>query len=147
MTAGPRASERGRAGALASFGSSSRAGVVVAGFLVAGFAALSTLAACRQTVVLDPGALAAGAPAASGGAGGGLGGGGSGVGGGGGHAEGRLDAGSRDDAIADRPVAFCSGGHIQQLAYTLRSPDVIVAVDRSAGMQSWFGEGTRLQVI
>jgi hypothetical protein len=93
-------------------------------------------AACRQTVVLDPGLQEGGfAPGGSGGGG---------FGGGAGRNDGRFDGG-RDDAFPDR--SFCLGGQLQRLSFSMRSPDVIISVDRSAAMQSWFGDGTRLQVI
>jgi hypothetical protein len=119
--------------------------------LVLALAVTAGLAACRQTVVLDPaleldgGAGTSAGPIDATGAGG-AGGkdaadasadaawGGAGTGGGG-RDGGRPESG------------FCFGGPSQQLGVTLRAPDLIIAVDRSAAMQTWWGSGTRLQVI
>jgi hypothetical protein len=102
----------------------------------------AALGACRQTVVLDPLAQTDGGAGAGGNAPvvdaaeepGGKGGGGMM---GGNHAD-----GGRNDALS-----FCLGGQIQRVPITMRTPDIIVSVDRSSAMQSFFGNGTRLQVI
>jgi hypothetical protein len=95
--------------------------------------------ACRQTVVLDPtaapegaGGTAGRAPVVDAGTDASNGGAGSG----GFH----FDGGRTD-------LPFCFMGQIQQIPITMRTPDIIVSVDRSSGMQSWFGTGTRLDVI
>jgi hypothetical protein len=105
-------------------------------------------AACRQTVLLDPEAVD-GAVSSSGAAGSGpvvdsgadeKNGGNGGNGGtmGGGH----FDGGSHPD------VPYCfNAGPLQSIPITPRTPDIIVSVDRSTGMQAWFGTGTRLDVI
>lgn len=111
--------------------------------------AFVALGACRQTVILDPaagldGGAGTGAPivdaadgrdgaSGSGGAGGNAGAGGNGGAGG-------RDAGRPDSGV-------CFGGPLQPIGFTLRAPDLVLAVDRSAAMQTWFGSGTRLQVI
>ncbi|HTA19193.1 MAG TPA: hypothetical protein VK989_07855 [Polyangia bacterium] len=66
--------------------------------------------------------------------------GGAGNGGNAGSSGNRTDGGRADGA-------FCAGGQIQQLNFMMRTPDVVFSVDRSAGMQTWFGTGSRLQVI
>ena len=139
-----RASERARAG-VGLTGERPRAPLP----WVLAFAAACAFAACRQTVVLDPSALPdAGAPSGTAGAGGSTHPGGhmstadaavdGGDNGGGGN---RFDGGHPDG------VGFCSGGQIQPLAFMMRTPDVVFSVDRSSAMQSWFGTGSRLQVI
>jgi hypothetical protein len=45
----------------------------------------------------------------------------------------------------ERQPGFCTGGQIVPLLATLRVPDLIFAVDHSAGMQSAFGSTTRIQ--
>jgi hypothetical protein len=140
MAPRPRASERARA----RFGSLSARRLNV--FTLA--LATGVLGgACRQTVVLDPSAVAARGD--SGDAGGGMGGarllsdGGPDAdkGGNGGSAGNHTDGGHPD------LPSFCFGGQIQPLDITMRTPDIIVSVDRSSSMQAWFGSGTRLQVI
>jgi hypothetical protein len=140
MAPPPRASERSGAGLRRD----PRAALLLA------LSAAGALAACRQTVVLAP-ALTPDA-ATNGAAGGsGLGGhmngdagedGGAGNGGngGGGSSGNHADGGHADGA-------FCPGGQDQPLLFTMRTPDVVFSVDRSAGMQTWFGTGSRLQVI
>jgi len=107
---------------------------------------------CRQTVVLEPPLTPP--DAATGGAAGAFGGngsgghmngdagtdGGAGNNGGGGSSGSHADGGHADGA-------FCPGGQIQELGIMMRTPDVVFSVDRSAGMQTWFGTGSRLQVI
>lgn len=115
MTAEPRASERARAEAAAGLGRARPLLLALA------------LAACRQTVILDPSVNTDGATN-------------TGEGGSGAH----FDGGRLDGFSGDR---FCVGGQIQPLSFTLRGPEVIVSVDRSASMQSSFGSGTWLQVI
>jgi hypothetical protein len=97
--------------------------------------------ACRQSVLLDS-AVDSGASAAAGGAGGAFntGAGGDQRGGGGMTGGGHFDGGRPDG------FPFCFGGQVQYLPITLRSPFVIVSVDRSADMQMSFGTGTRLDV-
>jgi hypothetical protein len=137
----PRASERARAGldlprARGAGDRASRALLALVACVLGG--------ACRQTVVLDPGAegaLTDGGAAGGGGApevddGGGRG--GSGMNGGG-----HNDGGSRPEVLP-----FCFGGQLQSVPITMRTPDVIISVDRSSSMQSWFGgTSSRLQVI
>jgi hypothetical protein len=128
-----RASERARVRAVPGL---SHAGP---GFLSA--LALATTcalgAACRQTVVLDPSANVDSGPGVAG-SGPLVDAGGDGGTGGGIHFDaGRLEV----------PDGFCFNGQIDHLSITPRSPFVIVSVDRSASMQSWFGTGTRLQVV
>jgi hypothetical protein len=112
--------------------------------------AFVTLGACRQTVVLDSaadldGGAGSGAPLvdAADGAGGTSGGAGTGSAGtgGGGTGGGGRDGGTKSDG------PFCFGGPLQPISIALRSPDLVLAVDRSAPMQTWFGSGTRLQII
>jgi hypothetical protein len=119
MTAEPRASESARAAA-AAVGGRSRPLLL---------ALILLLAACRQTVILDPSLDSSDSGANGGGAG---------------ANGGRTDGGRPDGFGGDR---FCVGGQVVPLSFTLRAPDVIFSVDRSAPMQSWFGNGTRLQVI
>jgi hypothetical protein len=103
-------------------------------------ATLGALGACRQTVVLDPSDRTEGGAGASG------------VGpiidarddaGGNGGAGGsfRFDGGRLD------AIGLCFAGQIEFLPNTLRIPDIIFSVDRSASAQSWFGSGSRLDVI
>ena len=112
--------------------------------------AAGALGACRQTVLLDPSAVAS-----RGDGGGGIGGAGGphpvgdagpegdkGGSGGGGAAAGNHSDGGRPDL-----PSFCFGGQIQSLTIAMRAPYIIASVDRSSSMQSWFGAGTRLQVI
>jgi hypothetical protein len=107
---------------------------------------VGALAACRQTVVLDPNAPSDAATGGGGGAGGretgpepdAADGDGASGGAGGGN---RSDGGRLDGA------AFCLNGQIQPLLITMRTPDVVFTVDRSSGMTSWFGTGSRLQII
>jgi hypothetical protein len=98
----------------------------------------AALGACRQTVVLDPlahpdgGAGAGGtAPVVDAAA--------EGMGGGSGSSGGNHLDGGRLDL-----PPFCQ---LQRLQTKMRTPDVIVSVDRSASMQAFFGSGTRLEVI
>src|SRR5579872_7399480 len=101
------------------------------------------LAGCRQTVMLDTAVALDGGGGATGAAGaaavsdagpehGGT---------GGSSGSMRFDGG-RPDAFA-----FCFGGQIQNLLFQMRSPDVIISIDRSSDMQTWFGTATRLEVI
>ncbi|HVU49348.1 MAG TPA: hypothetical protein VHL80_01615 [Polyangia bacterium] len=100
-------------------------------------------AACRQSVLLDSavdsgaGASSAGAGASSAGAGGDPRGGATGGTSGAGHFD-----GGRPDGFP-----FCFGGQIQYLPISMRSPYVIMSVDRSADMQMSFGTGTGLSVV
>ncbi|HEY2730126.1 MAG TPA: vWA domain-containing protein [Polyangia bacterium] len=103
-------------------------------------ATLGALGACRQTVVLDPSDRASGDATGTGGAGP--------VidarndsGGGGGAGSSHFDGGRVDG------IGICFGGQIQFVPNMLRVPDIILSVDRSASMQSWFGSGSRLDVI
>jgi hypothetical protein len=142
MAPPPRASERSGAGLRRD----PRAALLLA------LSAAGALTACRQTVVLAPAltpdAATNGAAGASGG--GGSGGhmngdagedGGAGTGGNNGASGNHADGGHADGA-------FCPGGQIQPLSFMMRTPDVVFSVDRSMGMQTWFGtEGSRLQVI
>jgi hypothetical protein len=147
MTRERRASERAGVDAIVRLGTRARWGLALAGALALG--------ACRQTVVLDSPPLDAGDPTGAGGgaAAGALG--GAGVMGGDDAAAGAGTAGDKGGSGGNgrfdggRPDAspFCIGGQIQYVPISMRSPDVIIAVDRSAPMQSWFGDGTRLQVI
>ena len=140
MSPEPRASER--AGARESLGlTRARRTRIVALAL----AACALGAACRQTVVLDTPERLDGGAGSSGAAGSsvlldsGTGGdknGNAGNGGGNHFDGGRLDA-----------FPLCLGGQIQDLPFTMRSPYVIVSVDRSSDMQTYFGTGTRLEVI
>jgi hypothetical protein len=142
-----RPSERG--GALGSLGltRARRGGVVLALALAAG-----ALGACRQTVVLDSpadegGPGAAGASGTGGGAGAGQvmdggpeidadkNGGGGGPHGDGGHLE-----------VLPPPVCF-GASPLQMINILMRSPLVIVSVDRSTDTQQSTGNGTRLDVI
>jgi hypothetical protein len=118
-----------------------------------GLAAVTLLtlgAACRQTVVLDPDALPDGGASGSTGAAGtgpladasGMGGDHGGPGG-----QAGSSGGMRFDGGRPEGGSSCGGGQIQSLPISMRSPDIILSVDRSAGMQSWFGTATRLQVI
>ncbi|HVZ73879.1 MAG TPA: hypothetical protein VHJ20_15980 [Polyangia bacterium] len=98
--------------------------------------------ACRQTVIVDPGAtsgaggsedLDAAGPPEDGSLEGGGGAGGSSRDGG------RFDGGF--------PSGFCSG-QIQPLLATMRVPDLLLTVDRSSAMQSSFSDGlTRLAAV
>jgi hypothetical protein len=101
---------------------------------------------CRQTVILDgedQGNGAAGASAAGAG-GGGFNGGTAGFN----PFDGGFpfDGGLRDAREPDHPPAFCIGGQIQPLLFSLRVPDVVFSVDRSSAMQSFFGDSTRIEV-
>jgi hypothetical protein len=114
--------------------------------------AFVALGACRQTVILDPaagldGGAGAGAPLvdAADGRDGASGSGGAGGSGGSGGNAGFGGFGGRDGGRSDSGVCF--GGPLQPIGFTLRAPDLVLAVDRSAPMQTWFGSGTRLQVI
>jgi hypothetical protein len=139
MAPRPPASERARA----RFGSL-RARRLKAVTLVLAAGALG--GACRQTVVLDPSAVAA------------LDGGGGGAGGPrplgdggpdgdkGGNGGGGSPGNHSDGGHPDLPP-FCFGGQIQSLTIAMHAPDIIVSVDRSSSMQSWFGAGTQLQVV
>jgi hypothetical protein len=114
-------------------------------------AAAGTLAACRQTVVLDPTADAAvptGAAGVNGGAGG--------RGGrasvdasvdNGGAGQAGMNGGNHPDGGRTDALAFCFGGQIQPLSFMMHTPDVVFSVDRSYAMTSFFGTGSRLQVI
>jgi hypothetical protein len=123
MAAEPRASERARAGVAAGPGR--------ARLLLQASALTLALAACRQTVILDPSLDSSDGAANTGGAGAGD--------------NGPRTDGGRPDVFSGGN--FCVGGQIQPLSFTLRAPDVIFSVDRSAWMQSWFGNGTRLEVM
>jgi hypothetical protein len=113
---------------------------------------MCALGACRQTVVLEPplapDASTNGAAGAYGGGGpdshmngdaGDDGGGGS-TGGAGSSSGNHTDGGHADGV-------FCPGGQLQPLNFTMHTPDVVFSVDRSKGMQTFFGTGSRLQVI
>jgi hypothetical protein len=133
-----RASERARVRAVLGlvFGlSHAGRGSVVALALVA---ASALGGGCRQTVVLDPSADTGGT------GGGGSAGGGPTLDGGGGNTGGGNHF---DGGRFEVPNGFCFNGQIDHLSITPRSPFVIVSVDRSSSMQSWFGTGTRLQVV
>jgi hypothetical protein len=134
MTWEPRASER--PGARAKVGLGHASPRLVLAFALA-FPVTGTLGACRQTVVLDP--LA--------GADGGAGAGGPGPVVDAGPDIGRNGGGNRFDGGHPDLSGFCQGGQIARLQIMMRTPDVIISVDRSASMQAWFGTGTRLQVI
>jgi hypothetical protein len=142
MAPSPRASERADDGPRT--GRSPRSAVLFALSVACAFAA------CRQTVVLEP---ALSTDAATGGAAGAIGGSGGddtngaagadggGNGGNNGSSGGHVDGGHTDGS-------FCVGGQIQPLSFMMRTPDVIFSVDRSMGMQTWFGgTSSRLQVI
>ena len=144
MTRERRASERARA--TASVGPRSRAFERTAPALAVTLLAAVALGACRQTVVLDS---PVSADAAATGTGAGSDDGASAddsqesgaAGDGGTSGNGRSDGGRSDSPI------FCFGSQILYLSFTMRSPQVIFAVDRSQVMQSTFGDGTRLQVV
>jgi len=140
MAPSPRASERAGAGPRER---SPRAALLFA------LSAACAVAACRQTVDLEPAltmdAATGGAAGAGGGGPGGPGnsdaGASGGDGGNSGNAGNHTDGGRADGA-------FCVGGQIQPLSFMMRTPDVIFSVDRSMGMQTWFGgTSSRLQVI
>jgi hypothetical protein len=101
---------------------------------------------CRQTVLLDPVALPDGAAGSSGAAGTGP---DAGTGGdhGGAGGPGGSGGGMRFDGGRPEGGGSCQSGQLQSLPFSMRSPDIILSVDRSASMQSWFGTATRLQVI
>jgi hypothetical protein len=124
MTRERRASERARAGAILTLA-----------------AATCALGACRQTVILDQAAgLDGGATAGSGG---GLDAAVEAPGGSAGSGGGNRFDGGRSDGFDS-----CLGEPIQQLRFSLRAPDVVFSVDRSAAMQqSWTADGSRLQLI
>jgi hypothetical protein len=100
-------------------------------------------AACRQNVMLDSAETGG---AGSGGDGGGTAGAGATFDGGAGgdHTGGAAFGGSRFDGGRTDGFPFCQ---VQSLPIDMRSPFVIVSVDRSSDMQTWFGTGTRLDVI
>lgn len=128
MTPGPRASERARLLALT-------------------FATACAIAACRQTVILDPSAQldagGGGAPGAAGFDGGA----GKPDSGGVAGAGGNFDAGFSFDGLRLDALGNCFGGQVQHLKVMPRYADIMFVVDRSAAMQSWFGDGTTLQVM
>jgi hypothetical protein len=47
----------------------------------------------------------------------------------------------------DAPVGICVGGQLRRLSFSLRSPEVILSVDRSSAQQVQFGASTRLRSI
>jgi hypothetical protein len=114
-------------------------------------AAAGTLAACRQTVVLDPttdAAVPTGAAGVNGAAGGGGGHASVDAGGdGGGTGQAGMNGGNHVDGGRTDALAFCFGGQIQPLSFMMHTPDVVFSVDRSNAMTSFFGTGSRLQVI
>jgi hypothetical protein len=121
---------------------SERAGLVALALLTVGIA-------CRQTVVLDPDGLPDGGAGTSGASGAGplVDGGGAGMGGDhGGPGPGGSSGGMRFDGGRPEGGGSCPG-QLQSLPISMRTPDIILSVDRSAGMQTWFGTATRLQVI
>jgi hypothetical protein len=106
--------------------------------LTIALALAAALAGCRQTVILDPSADG-GQPTGAAGTGGPVTDAGPDLRGPGGF---RFDAGAFD-ALAN----ICPNGPIQLLQVVPRTPDVIVSVDRSVWMQSWWGAETRLEAI
>ena len=133
MAPRPRASER--SGARESHGLTRARWTTVAALALA----MSALGACRQMVVLDTaeeldggGGFAGSGPFIDSGAGGEK------------NGNGGMTGGNHFDAGHLDGILLCQ---FQNVPFTMRSPDVIVSVDRSSDMQSWFGTGTRLEVI
>jgi hypothetical protein len=98
-------------------------------------------AACRQTVMLDTAESGAGGAGGNGGTAGAV----FDAGSGGDHTGGGAFGGTRFDGGRPDGLGFCQ---FQSVPIDMRSPFVIVSVDRSSDMQVWFGGGTtRLDFI
>jgi hypothetical protein len=106
--------------------------------LTIALALAAAVAGCRQTVILDPSADG-GAPTGAAGTGGPVVDAGPDFG---------LPGGFKFDAARFEVLGnICPGAPITLLQAIPRTPDVIISVDRSVWMQSWWGAETRLEAI